>query len=96
MSTTFRNSSMVLSIGIFFTLIILGLAATLPSALLHGLTSQGVPAAWRGQRDGPAASLGAVRVAAWLHPAQTLLGPVIAHLAPAHAACLTGRSFSRP
>jgi hypothetical protein len=45
MSTTFRNSSMVLSIGIFFTLIILGLAATLPSALLHGLASQGVPAA---------------------------------------------------
>jgi len=36
---------MVLSIGIFFTLIILGLAATLPSALLHGLTAQGVPAA---------------------------------------------------
>ena len=45
MSATFRNSSMVLSIGIFFTLIILGLAATLPSALLHGLTSQAVPAA---------------------------------------------------
>ena len=45
MSTTFRNSSMVLSIGSFSTLIILGLAATLPSALLHGLTSQGVPAA---------------------------------------------------
>ena len=45
MSATFQNSSMVLSIGIFFTLIILGLAATLPSALLHGLTAQGVPAA---------------------------------------------------
>ena len=43
MSATFQNSSMVLSIGIFFTLIILGLAATLPSALLHGLTAQGCP-----------------------------------------------------
>jgi len=36
MSATFQNSAMVLSIGIFFTLIILGLAASLPSALSHG------------------------------------------------------------
>ena len=32
MSATFQNSAMVLSIGIFFTLIILGLASSLPSS----------------------------------------------------------------
>src|SRR6201997_3693052 len=43
MSATFQNSSMVLSIGIFFTLIILGLASSLPATLNHGLIAQGVP-----------------------------------------------------
>ncbi len=42
MAGTFNSSAQVLSIGIFFTLMILGLAATLPSALFHGLTAQGV------------------------------------------------------
>jgi Major Facilitator Superfamily len=36
MSTTFQNSAMVLSIGIFFTLIILGLAASLPARRRRG------------------------------------------------------------
>jgi MFS family permease len=48
MSATFQNSAMVLSIGIFFTLIILGLASSLPATLSHGLVAQGVPAAVRG------------------------------------------------
>jgi hypothetical protein len=39
------SAATVLSIGIFFTLIILGVAATLPTALSHGLTAQGVPLA---------------------------------------------------
>lgn len=43
MSTTFQNSSMVLSIGVFFSLMILGLAAELPHALSSGLAAQGVP-----------------------------------------------------
>jgi len=93
MSSTFQNSSMVLSIGIFFTLIILGLAATLPSALLHGLTAQGVPAA-------DAAKVAALPPVSVLfasllgyNPVQTLLGPVLAHLPSARAAYLTGRGF---
>jgi MFS family permease len=45
MSATFQNSAMVLSIGIFFTLIILGLASSLPATLSHGLMAQGVPSA---------------------------------------------------
>ncbi len=42
MAATFNSSAQVLSIGIFFTLMILGLSATLPSDLLHGLMAQGV------------------------------------------------------
>jgi MFS family permease len=45
MRSTFQNSGMSLSIGIFFSLMIAGLAATLPRALTSGLRSQGVPAA---------------------------------------------------
>src|SRR6201986_5193137 len=45
MSAPFQNSATVLSIGIFFSLIILGLSASLPSHLFAGLTAQGVPTA---------------------------------------------------
>src|SRR5207253_1120273 len=45
MRSTFQNSGMSLSIGIFFSLMIAGLASTLPRTLTSGLTAQGVPAA---------------------------------------------------
>lgn len=44
MNGTFQNSAQVLSIGIFFTLVIAGLSASLPRALLRGLGRKGVPA----------------------------------------------------
>ena len=48
MNQTFQNSAQVLSIGIFFTLMIIGLGADLPHSLLGG------PAGARGQRgQGP-------------------------------------------
>jgi MFS family permease len=43
MRATFQNSGMVLSIGIFFSLMIAGLSASLPKTLFGGLTAQGVP-----------------------------------------------------
>jgi MFS family permease len=93
MSATFQNSAMVLSIGIFFTLIILGLAASLPSALSHGLVAQGVPRA-------DAARIAAlppvsIMFAALLgyNPVQTLLGKVVGKLPASHAAYLTGHTF---
>ncbi len=42
MNSTFQNSGQVLSIGIFFTLMIIGLSRTLPHALYVGLTHEGV------------------------------------------------------
>src|SRR5205823_9527985 len=43
MRSTFQNSGMSLSIGVFFSLMIAGLASTLPPALTAGLHAQGVP-----------------------------------------------------
>src|SRR6201989_2010875 len=45
MRSTFQNSGMSLSIGVFFSLLIVGLANTLPRTLTAGLTAQGVPLA---------------------------------------------------
>src|SRR6187402_1628649 len=45
MTGTFQNAGNSLSIGIFFSLMIAGLASTLPSALRIGLTTHGVPVA---------------------------------------------------
>src|SRR5215472_13702700 len=45
MRSTFQNSGMSLSIGIFFSLMIAGLAASLPRTLSAGLRTHGVPTA---------------------------------------------------
>ncbi len=68
MSATFQNSAMVLSIGIFFSLIILGLSSSLPTHLFAGLTAQGVPASDAHALASPAADGGHVRGAARLQP----------------------------
>jgi len=94
MTATFQNAAMVLSIGIFFSLMIAGLTSTLPHTMLHGLTAQGVPAAQAHR----IAALPAVSVlfASLLgyNPVQTLLGSsTLSHLSAAHQHFLTGRSF---
>jgi hypothetical protein len=94
MNSTFQNSAQVLSIGIFFSLMIAGLAISLPSSLYHGLLAQGVPSrdAARVAHLPPVSTL----FAAFLgeNPMQHLLGPsVLAHLPPGHATVVTGRSF---
>jgi MFS family permease len=94
MAATFNSSAQVLSIGIFFTLMILGLSATLPSTLFHGLVAHGVPAsiATRVSHLPPVGSL----FAAFLgyNPMATLLGPAaLHHMTAAQAGFITGRSF---
>ncbi len=94
MNSTFQNSAQVLSIGIFFSLMILGLSSTLPAALGHGLGAEGVPAAVAARVSHlPPVS---ILFAAFLgyNPMRHLLGShVLAALAPAHARLLTGRAF---
>ncbi|MEU2617792.1 MFS transporter [Streptomyces sp. NPDC007157] len=94
MRATFQNAGMVLSMGVFFSLMVAGLAGSLPHTLTSGLTAQHVPA--------PAAhhvaSLPPVEVlfAAFLgyNPIRQLLGPaLLGHLPAAAAAQLTGREF---
>jgi MFS family permease len=93
MNATFQNSAMVLSIGFFFSLMIIGLAQHLPTALQQGLVAGGVPVA---DASG-VAQLPPVGVlfAAFLgySPVQQLLGGVLSTLPPEQAGYLTGRSF---
>jgi len=95
MLATFMNAGFVLSIGVFFSLMIAGLAATLPTTLSQGLTAQGVPYSVAHQIASlpPVGSL----FAAFLgyNPVHELLGPtgVLGHLPAAHVAVLTGKGF---
>jgi MFS family permease len=95
MLVTFQNSANVLSMGAFFTVITLGLAASLPGHLYSGLVAQGVPQ-------------GAARAVAGLPPIGTLFAAflgfnaiqielghsgVLASLPHSKVAYLTGRQF---
>ena len=93
MNQTFQNSAQVLSIGIFFTLMIIGLAATLPDDAERAASqAHGVAAA-----DGAAASATlppvSILFAAFLgyNPIQHLLGP---HVLAGAARRTTRRSLT--
>jgi len=94
MNQTFQNSAQVLSIGIFFTLMIFGLSSSLPHTMTAGLEAHGVAA-------GTARSVGSlppvsILFAAFLgyNPIQSLLGHhALAALSPVNHAALTGRAF---
>jgi MFS family permease len=94
MNTTFQNSAQVLSVGIFFTLVIVGLSSSLHASLYHGLVAHGVSAASaaRASQLPPVSTL----FAAFLgyNPVQHLIGAsVLSHLPLAQQTALTGRSF---
>ena len=94
MLATFMNSASVLSIGVFFTLMIVGLSAALPHTLQSGLVAHGVPAAdaTRVSHLPPVATLFASFLG--YNPMATLLGPHVLHSLPAsQSAELTGRQF---
>src|ERR1022692_2836178 len=84
MLATFQNSGFVLSIGIFFSLMIAGLASALPKTLSHGLIAQGVPPGIAHQIGGlpPVGSLFAAFLG--INPVRQLLAPtgVLAPLPP--------------
>jgi MFS family permease len=94
MIATFMNTAFVLSIGVFFSLMVAGLSSKLPGTLSSGLTAQGIPA-------GAAHTIShlppiGVLFAAFLgyNPIQQLLGPHLLGSLPAgHAIYVTGRQF---
>jgi MFS family permease len=94
MRATMINAGMPLSITIFFSFMILGMNALVPSAMYGGLTQQGMPAPIA-QRlaDVPAITY---LFAAFLgyNPLGTLIPPQVLHaLPPAQAATITSRTF---
>jgi MFS family permease len=95
MLNTFQNSATVLSLGLFFTIVTLGLASRLPSALYKGLTAQGVShsAAHLVANQPPIGSL----FSAFLgyNPIKELLGPTgaLQQLPASKVAYITGRTF---
>jgi MFS family permease len=94
MRATFQNSGMSLSIGIFFSLMIAGLASTLPRTMTKGLRAQGVPAtvAAHVAHLPPVSTMFAALLG--YNPIQHLLGSKTLSALPAHnAAVLTGKSF---
>ncbi|WP_239117104.1 MFS transporter [Planotetraspora phitsanulokensis] len=94
MRGTFQNSGQALSIGVFFSLLIIGLAAGLPNALTSGLERSGVPAAVA-QSVGHLPPVGSL-FAAFLgyNPIRTILPPdVLNSLPPDTQARLTGNEF---
>jgi MFS family permease len=94
MNQTFQNSAQVLSIGVFFTLMIIGLASTLPHTLLSGLVAHGVPHAdaVRASQLPPVSIL----FAAFLgyNPIKSLVpAHVLNHLSAAQHQALVGRAY---
>ncbi len=95
MRSTFQNAGMSLSIGIFFSLMIAGLASRLPPALVHGLTAQGVPlrVATQVSHLPPVSTVFAALLG--YNPVQHLLksSGVLSRLPAHNVAALTGRHF---
>jgi MFS family permease len=95
MLNTFQNSASVLSMGLFFTIVTLGLASRLPSHLYKGLVAAGInpSAAHLVANEPPIGSL----FSAFLgyNPIKELLGPTgaLQHLSASQTAYVTGRSF---
>ena len=77
MRSTFQNTGTALSIGVFFSLLIAGLATSLPAQLLHGLQEQGV-------------SPGIAHQVASLPPVSSLFAAVLGENPVAHLLAPTG------
>jgi MFS family permease len=95
MRSTFQNAGSSLSIGVFFSLLIAGLAGTLSSTLTAGLQQHGVPSGIAHQAGSlpPVATVFSAFLG--VNPIQHLLAPsgVLSTLSPANASTLTGQQF---
>jgi hypothetical protein len=95
MRSTYQNSGTALSIGVFFSLMIVGLASSLPRALTGGLQRLGVPHGIAHQIGSlpPVSSLFAAVLG--VNPVQHLLAArgVLSSLPAASQRVLTGRQF---
>ena len=90
-----QNAGSLLSIGVLFALLIVGLSATLPAATIQGLTAQGVPASLAHQVARTPASASLFSTFLGDNPVRELLAPtgILNHLPAANVAVLTSRQF---
>jgi MFS family permease len=95
MRSTFQNSGTAISIGVFFTLVIAGLAASLPTTLKAGLLHAGVPHVIAAKLAGlpPVSSMFGALLG--INPIEHLLSQnhALHYLSPAGRQALTGRAF---
>ncbi len=95
MRATFQNSGTALSVGVFFSLMIVGLAGSLPGALSSGLAAHGVPHYVAAQVSAlpPVSTLFAAVLG--VNPLEHLLEPsgVLTQLPTKSQAVITGREF---
>ncbi|MBW4030588.1 MAG: MFS transporter [Acidobacteria bacterium] len=94
MNTTFQNSAQVFSIGLFFTLLIVGLSTSLSTNLSRGLVAHGVPASLAAHASHLPAIATLFAAFLGVNPIQHLLGPAaLARLTSAQQATLLGHGF---
>jgi MFS family permease len=95
MRSTFQNSGMSLSIGIFFSLLATGLATQLPKTLTRGLTAQGVPASIASHVAHLPPTSTVFSAMLGYNPVHTLLDPsgILKKLPAKNVAVLTGHDF---
>jgi MFS family permease len=94
MRATFQNTGLVLSIGLFFSLMVAGLSSTLPKSMSSGLVANGVPAA-TAQHIADAPPVGSL-FAAFLgyNPMEKLVpAETLSRLTPQQSATITGKQF---
>jgi MFS family permease len=94
MVSTLQNAGMTLSIGVFFSLMIAGLASSLPAAMHTGLVAQHVPDATATRLAGLPPVGGLFAAFLGYNPLASLLGAGVLSSLPAQsAATLTGHEF---
>jgi hypothetical protein len=95
MRATFQNSGTALSIGVFFSLMVVGLSSRLPDAMSNGLIQQGIPPAVAHDVGAlpPVATLFSAVLGA--NPLEHLLAPsgALAALPAAKQQTITGHEF---
>jgi EmrB/QacA subfamily drug resistance transporter len=94
MRATFQNTGTVLSIGIFFSLMIVGLTSSLPGKMESSLTGAGLPAATATQVANEPAVGSLFAAFLGYNPMEKLVPPDALHaLTPEQSANITGKTF---
>ncbi|MCL6595955.1 MAG: MFS transporter [Firmicutes bacterium] len=94
MRATFQNAGMMMSMGIFFSIVIVGMSARLPGALAHGLAALGVGGALAARLSHLPATATLFAALLGYNPMAHMLPPAALHALPAdRMRALVGERF---